>query len=47
LDDGATLWEQKLPASPVKDAIALDHAGRVFVSLVDGRIICFGAEQQE
>lgn len=41
LEDGSILWEQPLPASPVKNAIAMDSVGRLFVSLIDGRILCF------
>ena len=42
LADGADLWYQRLPASAVKCGTAVDHAGRMFVALDDGRVICLG-----
>lgn len=43
LADGSDLWYEKLPAPAVKGGTAVDHAGRMFVALNDGRIICLGA----
>jgi hypothetical protein len=40
LADGTDLWCEKLPASVVKGGAAVDHAGRIFVALDDGRVIC-------
>jgi len=40
LADGSDLWFEKLPASAVKGGAAVDHAGRIFVALDDGRVIC-------
>jgi outer membrane protein assembly factor BamB len=44
LTDGATLWSETLPAAPAPWGVAVDRAGRVVVSLEDGRIVCLGAE---
>jgi outer membrane protein assembly factor BamB len=41
--DGAVLWSQPLPAQPAWWGLAVDKAGRVFVSLVDGRVLCFAS----
>jgi outer membrane protein assembly factor BamB len=42
LADGSDLWRQELPAAVVKAGTAIDHAGRVFVALDNGQIICLG-----
>jgi hypothetical protein len=42
LADGSDLWCEKLPAPAVKGGTAVDHAGRLFVALNDGRVICLG-----
>jgi outer membrane protein assembly factor BamB len=39
---GEVLWEQALPASPVRWGLAVDATGRAVVSLEDGRVLCFG-----
>ena len=36
------LWEQPLPAEPVRWAVAVDARGRVVVTLRNGQILCFG-----
>jgi len=41
--DGQDLWRQPLGGQPVRWGIATDATGRVFVSLRDGRIVCFAA----
>ena len=41
LQSGKPLWTQPLPAAPVPWGLAIDRAGRVLVTLVDGRILCF------
>jgi outer membrane protein assembly factor BamB len=41
IEDGMELWQQGIPAAPVRDGLALDSKGRVFVALEDGRILCF------
>jgi len=38
------LWSQPLPAEPVRWAIAVDAAGRIAVSLRNGKVVCFGAK---
>jgi outer membrane protein assembly factor BamB len=43
LADGSDLWYEKLPAPAVKGGTAVDHAGRVFVALDDGQVLCWGA----
>ena len=43
LADGSDLWCEKLPAPAVKGGTAVDHAGRIFVALDDGRVICLDA----
>jgi hypothetical protein len=43
LADGSDLWYEKLPAPAVKGGTSVDHAGRTFVALDDGRAICLGA----
>ena len=42
LQDGRDLWKQPLPASPVPWGMAVDRAGRVLLSLVDGRVLAVG-----
>ena len=41
--DGSALWSEKLPAPAVKGGTAVDHEGRVVVSLQNGQILCFAA----
>jgi outer membrane protein assembly factor BamB len=41
--DGGVLWSHPLPTQPAWWGLAVDKAGRVFVSLVDGRVLCFSA----
>lgn len=42
--DGNVRWRQPLPAPPVAWGLAVDNAGRVVVTLVNGGILCFGQE---
>jgi len=42
LRDGSPLWKHALPAAPVSWGLAIDRAGRVLVTLQDGRVICYG-----
>jgi outer membrane protein assembly factor BamB len=42
LADGKVLWKHALPASPSGWGLARDQAGRIFVSLQDGRVLCYG-----
>src|SRR5262249_28040007 len=44
LGDGKLLWKQPLPATPVAWGLALDRAGRIVVTLTDGRVLCFDRE---
>jgi len=44
IDDGTPLWTRRLPAAPLPGGIALDAAGRVFITLQDGRTLCLAAE---
>jgi outer membrane protein assembly factor BamB len=41
IEDGTDIWQQSLPALPVKGGTAIDHAGRIFVSLENGQLCCF------
>ncbi|MFC1758667.1 PQQ-binding-like beta-propeller repeat protein, partial [Planctomycetota bacterium] len=41
IEDGSKIWEQTLPALPVKGGTAIDHKGRIFVSLENGKLCCF------
>jgi len=40
--DGSVRWKQPLPQPPVPWGLAVDGAGRAAVTLVDGRVLCFG-----
>jgi len=46
LADGRVLWSQPLPGEPVTWGIAVDRDGRVIVTLEDGQVLCFGAEEK-
>ena len=41
IEDGATTWEIDLPSQAVKGGTALDHEGRVYISLENGQLLCF------
>lgn len=41
--DGSDIWTRELPAPAVKGGTAVDHEGRIIVSLKDGRVLCFTA----
>ena len=41
LETGTTLWTADLPAAPVAWGVAVNHQGRVLVSLVDGQLLGF------
>ncbi len=43
--DGSDVWSRPLPAAAVKGGTAIDHNGRIAVSLEDGRVLCFQAVQ--
>ena len=40
LEDGRTIWKEDLPSPSVGFGIAVDRAGRILVSLQDGRLVC-------
>jgi len=42
--DGAEIWRHSLPAPVVKGGLVMDHRARIFASLEDGHVLCFGAE---
>jgi outer membrane protein assembly factor BamB len=41
VEDGKEIWRKDLPAPSVKGGTAIDHNGRIIVSLQDGRVLCF------
>ena len=41
VDDGTEKWSHKLPAPVVKGGTAIDHQGRIVVSLTNGQVVCF------
>jgi outer membrane protein assembly factor BamB len=42
LRSGKQLWSQTLPSAPVPWGMAVDGTGRVFLTLVDGQVLCIG-----
>lgn len=47
IEDGSRLWRKELPAAVVKAGTAVDHEARIFVSLEDGRVLCFATAVEE
>jgi len=45
VQDGSDIWHKGLPAAAIKGGTAVDHKGRIFVSLEDGRVLCFTAAE--
>lgn len=41
--DGTTAWSESLPAKPIKGGAAIDHQGRIFVTLENGQALCYAA----
>ena len=41
IQDGKEIWSQEMPGAPVRDGLAVDAGGRVFLTLEDGRVLCF------
>jgi outer membrane protein assembly factor BamB len=41
LDDGQLLWSHKLPAEATSWGLCVDAQGRIVVTLLDGRVVCF------
>ncbi|MEM7012920.1 MAG: PQQ-binding-like beta-propeller repeat protein [Verrucomicrobiota bacterium] len=44
IQDGTDAWIEKLPAVAVKGGTAIDSAGRIFVSLENGELVCYTAK---
>lgn len=44
--DGERLWSRSLPAPPTPWGLAVDAAGRVVLTLDDGRVLCFGRGEE-
>jgi outer membrane protein assembly factor BamB len=44
IEDGKELWRRPLAGTPVRDGLAVDAKGRVFVALDDGRVLGFASE---
>jgi outer membrane protein assembly factor BamB len=44
LDTGADIWLEKMPGPVVKGGTAIDHQGRIFVSLENGKVLAFAAQ---
>jgi outer membrane protein assembly factor BamB len=42
IKDGTDQWSKRLPANAVKGGVAMDHHGRIYVSLENGKLVCFG-----
>ena len=42
LTDGRPLWTEALPHQPASWGLAVDREGRLLVTLLDGRVLCFG-----
>ncbi|MHC4228030.1 MAG: outer membrane protein assembly factor BamB family protein [Planctomycetota bacterium] len=45
ISSGKRLWSQTLPSAPVPWGMAVDRAGRVVLSLVDGQVISIGRQR--
>jgi outer membrane protein assembly factor BamB len=45
LGSGRSLWTEDLPSAPVPWGLAVDRSGRVLVTLEDGKVLCFGADE--
>ena len=41
INNGAEIWKKKLPGAAVKDGLAVNHRGLIFVSLRNGELQCF------
>jgi outer membrane protein assembly factor BamB len=42
IKDGSDLWQQPIPAEAVKGGLAMDHKGRIYVTLENGQLLCYG-----
>jgi len=41
IKDGSDAWIYPISANAVKGGAAIDHAGRIFISLETGELLCF------
>ena len=41
--NGDDHWIEELPALPVKGGTAIDHTGRIYISLENGELLCYEA----
>ncbi len=41
IKDGSDLWTQSLPSVAVKGGTAINHQGEIFVSLENGKLLCY------
>ena len=41
IKDGSDIWKHSIPAEAVKGGTAIDRHGRIYVSMEDGRVMCF------
>ncbi|MEX2026189.1 MAG: hypothetical protein WEH44_02795, partial [Pirellulaceae bacterium] len=39
---GSTAWVESLPADTVPGGAAIDHLGRIYVALENGKLLCYG-----
>jgi outer membrane protein assembly factor BamB len=46
IQDGSSIWRERLPAAVVKNGLTVDSAGRIFVTLDSGKLLCFEAASQ-
>ena len=44
--DGSDAWLHEIPAEAVKGGAAIDHQGRIYVSLENGELLCFAAGEE-
>lgn len=47
IDDGSDAWIEEIPAEAVKGGTAIDRRGRIYVSLQDGRLLCFAPDPKQ
>ena len=40
IKDGENVWSMKIPADAVKGGTALDHQGRIYISMENGQLLC-------
>ena len=46
LSDGSPLWQTSLPALPVKAGLAIDQRKHIVVTLENGGVLCFAADNE-